>query len=127
MKRLLFICVLALILCAAKPVGATTYTLSWTLPADLTGIGFYRLFWGTIPGDPSLQQQAYPNAIDVAGGSTAMSQVVVLPSDTYYFAVMSIGDVGNGGQSPLSNEVSTAAVSAPPNAATGLGLTWTIP
>lgn len=127
MKRALFIFALALMFCAAKPAKATTYTLSWTLPTNLTGIGFYRLFWGTSPGDPSLQQQAYPNAIDVAGGNTATSQAVVLPSNTYYFAVMSIGDVGSGGQSPLSNEVSTAAVSAPPNAATGLGLTWTIP
>lgn len=104
--------------------GASSVTLTWTVPADggsaITG---YEIWRGTASGAEAL--------VTTVGVQQSYEDTDVGPGTTYWYQVAAVNAIGSG---PRSNELS-AALAEPPSAPTLLGapadgavaLSWTEP
>ncbi|MCI0725034.1 MAG: fibronectin type III domain-containing protein [Acidobacteria bacterium] len=121
MKRLLG--AILLILAFVVQAQAVDVTVKWIIPPDVTGIAFYRLFWGTTSRGTSELQSAYPNAVDIPGGTQTATHTVpgFKPGTLYFFAMKSIGpggEAGAGTESKFSPEVTHTTALLPPSGVT---------
>lgn len=97
---------LCLLLIWTQSAHAADAVLTWDLPASLTNILGYRVYWGTASRGTSELSSAYPNKTDVPGAVIRTFTVTGLTQgNTYFFSVKSYG-AGTLESATFSNEVS---------------------
>jgi fibronectin type 3 domain-containing protein len=99
--------------------------LTWSAATDQVGIGSYRVFRGTSPGNLTQVATTYSTP-------TSYSNYPLAPSTKYYFGVEAVDTDGNA--SPMSALISTSTLALPSSptklvatasSTSAIGLSWT--